>query len=217
MAEQVDKTVQCALSRMCNWSDLAKFQVAEIDDTLPMAMAALPNTIDCDLGVKPPAFPVLGGVDFENEMCLWNKSVIYSTSRRTEPGEGGWERLTRGDRWHSESGTFGIKGKTETEAASSDQPSSDVKEEDVMNNIVLADFTLIPDSTKKTMEIFLEEMKFVCMIYDVCFQELLEEPQSFAGDSLEGIVDHVLTDPPYHVRENAEWTYICMTSPRLRT
>lgn len=72
-----------------NWYDLHKLQVSETDDTLPTVFATLPKTISSELGVERSEAPGPEGTDLDNETCLSNKIVIYSTAGRREPSGGG--------------------------------------------------------------------------------------------------------------------------------
>lgn len=49
-----------------------------------------------------------------------------------------------------------------------------MKGKDVLNDIVPAAFTILPDAAKETMLAFQDEMKAVCTVYDVYFRDPLD-------------------------------------------
>lgn len=93
-----------------------------------------------------------------------------------------------------------MKEKSKIEAACIGPPSYDVKGGDLFDDIASAASTLLPVPAKEAMAIVLDEMKFVCMAQDVYSRYLLEAHRDVTGESLEGMVDLVLTAPLYNVR-----------------
>lgn len=64
-------------------------------------------------------------------------------------------------------------------------PLSDVRKEDVLDDVASASSTLLTDAEKDAMSIVLVEMKCVCAVYDVDFQVLSEAHENVACESLE--------------------------------
>lgn len=86
-------------------------------------------------------------------------------------------------------------------------PLSDVKEEALLDDTSPATSKPFPDVEKEAMSIFLYEMKSVCKICDVDFQELLETKADVAPDSQEGEVDLELTNPLSNMRNESSMDY----------
>lgn len=92
-----------------------------------------------------------------------------------------------------------------------------MKEEDVLNEIASATTILLLDAAKDAMSIILDEIKSVCMVYNVEFPNLVEGHENVAIESPERKDKHFLSDPPYNVRTNAFGTTFRMTSSCVRT
>lgn len=136
----------------------------------------------------------------ESTTGLSNKRVNHSTLWQTERSEAGWERVTSHKQPHSDSEVLGLGKSSRINTSYAGPSPSDVKQEDVLEDISATSFTLLPDAAEEAMLIILHEKKSVCIFYNVHPRDLLEAPDGVAGGLLEGEVDLLLTNPPYNVR-----------------
>lgn len=167
-----------------NWSALNKVQVPEMDDPLPTVFATLPYPTFRELGIERPKAPA-------QKWSLWRThcvcrigvlSTLHSGLLNLSQGDGekGYKLLTAAQRVPS----FWTKGNRRIEASCVRRPSSDVKEKDVLEDIVPAASTILLDTVKEAMVIVLTNMKSGCVVYNVNFWDLLDSHGDVAGNLL---------------------------------
>lgn len=106
-------------------------------------------------------------IDLESKTRLSNDSVIYSTGLKTEPYAGGWESFTICNRPDRESLIFKLKKRIRIRPGFICRRLYRLKEEDVLYSMTPVSSTLLLDPAMENMSFVLEEMKYVCLVYDV--------------------------------------------------
>lgn len=96
------------------------------------------------------------------------------------------------------------------------RPSPNVTEKDFLDNIAPVASTVLPHASRDAMSIVLNEMRFVCMVYYVDFQHVLEAYKDVTGNTVDGKVDLILNNSQYICGTNAVWKAVHMTSSRLK-
>lgn len=106
-------------------------------------------------------------IHLENETCLSNKSDIHFIAVQAELKEGGWERVTKRERPHSESKVFALKKRCLNRRRIHWPIFMQCKEEEVLEVVAPAPFKLLSDAKKEAMYIFLNEVKSAHKVNDV--------------------------------------------------
>lgn len=87
----------------------------------------------------------------------------------TDHSKGGWERGTSRKPPRNESKAFDLKKRSRIEAGSVGGPSSNGKQEHVLDYVAPAFSTLLPHAAMDALWVVLDEMSLVCTVHDVDF------------------------------------------------
>lgn len=121
-------------------------------------------------------------VDLENAItALLNMTLMYSTR-----GHAVLEKMTTPKRLPSKSDVFRLKKRSHVEGKAATRPALDIKERDVLDDIVHAPSTSILEATNECMPVMLEVIKSIFTVYDGDFEDLVETHEDVEGEMLKG-------------------------------
>lgn len=98
-------------------------------------------------------------------------------------------------RSHSETNISILENRSCEQRNVATQLSFDMKEKDVVNGIVPAASTSLPEEANKAISVVFEALKSVFVFYIVDFRNFIEIHEDVSGELLEVKVDVFLTDP----------------------